>query len=248
MALRVSQTVRWGMALLLTGAVAAGAQTIQVSKANRTLAVTSNGTATATADRAVLSVGYSVYGPTSEAAYAEASKTSNAIADALAKAGVAKDQIESQSESVMETQAYENQNLTPAEREARKYHAEQTWAVRLKAGEVARVLHAAVTAGANNSGNIQWSVADDEALLAKAAAKALANDKRMAATMAEGLGVTLGPLLYASNRGPTLTPTPIFHAMMMAKSAAPQEAVKPLSIEPERITDSGTVYAVFAIQ
>jgi len=247
MALRVSQTVRWGMMLLLTGAVAAGAQTIQVSKANRTLAVTGTGTASAMADRATLNIGYVVYGPTSEAAYAEASKTSNAIADALAKAGVAKDRIESQNQSVSETQTYENQNLTPAEREARKFRAEQSWTVRLKASEAASVLNAAVAAGANNSGNVDWSVADAAALQGKAAAKALANDKRMAAAMAEGLGVTLGPLLYASNQAPSRAPMPVFHAMM-AKAAAPQEAVKPLSIEPQRITDSATVYAVFAIE
>jgi uncharacterized protein YggE len=247
MALQVSRMFRWGLALVLSaGACVAGAQTIQVSKANRTIAVTSSGTATATADRAVLNLGYIVYGASSEAAYAEASKRSNAIADALARVGVAKDQMESQSQSVNETQAYENQNLSPAERAARQFRAEQSWTVRLKAGEAAGVLNAAVAAGANNSGNIQWSVADDEALQAKAAAKALANDKRMAATMAQGLGVTLGPLLYASNQAPSRAPMPVFHAMM-AKAAGP-EAVKPLSLEPQRITDSATVYAVFAIQ
>ncbi len=236
-----------GLVLLVSAASVAGAQTIQVNKANRTIAVTSDGTASEMADRAVLNIGYIVYGATSEAAYAEASKTSNAIAGALAQAGVAKDQIESQNQSVNETQTYENQNLTPAEREARQFRAEQSWTVRLKASEAARVLNVAVAAGANNSGNIQWSVTDDEALQGKAAASALANDKKMAASMAQGLGVTLGPLLYASNQAPSRPVTPIFHTMM-AKAAAPGEAVKPLSIEPQRISDSATVYAVFSIQ
>jgi uncharacterized protein YggE len=240
--------IGFGLALLLSvGVTGAGAQTIQVSKANRTLAVTSSGTASAMADRAELNIGYIVYGPTSEAAYARASKTSNAIAEALAGAGVAKDHIESQNQSVNETQTYENQNLTPAERAARKYRAEQSWTVRLKASDAARVLNVAVAAGANNSGSIEWSVSDAEELQGKAAARALVNDKKMAASMAKGLGVALGPLLYASNQAPSRAPMPIFHAMM-AKAAGPGEAVKPLSIEPQRITDSATVYAVFAIQ
>jgi len=246
MPLRILKSIGWGLALLLSTAVS-GAQTIQVSKANRTLAVTSSGTATATADRAVLSIGYIVYGASSETAYAEASKRSNAIAAALARAGVAKEQIESQNQSVSETQAYENQNLTPAQRAARQYRAQQSWTVRLKASEAGRVLNAAVAAGANDSGEIQWSVSDPEALRDKAAARALANDKRMAATMAAGLGVTLGPLLYATNQAPSRAPMPIFHAMM-ARAAVAGGAVKPLSLEPQRITESATVYAVFAIQ
>ena len=239
--------ISWGLALLLsTGAAVSGAQTIQVSKSNRTIAVTSSGTASETADRAVLHLGYIVYGATSEAAYAEASKSSNAIADALAEAGVVKDQIESQNQSVSSTQPYEEQNLTPEQRMARQYRAEQSWTVRLKASEAAHVLNVAVAAGANNSGNIDWSVSNDDALQAKAAAKALANDKQMATTMAQGLGVTLGSLLYASNQVPERPIVPVFHAMM-AKAANPAP-VKPLSIEPQRITDSATVYAVFAIQ
>ena len=83
-------------------AVAAGAQTIQINKENRTLAVTATDTASAMADLAVVHVGFQAYGADEQGAYAAGSQRSNAIVDALRKAGVAKDDLES-----------ENQQLSP---------------------------------------------------------------------------------------------------------------------------------------
>ena len=225
---------------------AALAQTLQVNKANRTIQITVSATSTQMADRAILHIGYTLYGPTSKAAYAKASETSNAIADALKKAGVAKDQIQSINQSVRATQSYENNNLTPEQRAARKYRAEQSWTVKLPAKEAARILNLAVEAGANNSGAIDWQLSNHNALEAKAAAKALMKGKQIAAAMAKGLGVTLGPLLYASNQSQQ---RPVF-PMMAAQLKAPiaQAAVKPLAINPQRISQSATIHAIFAIQ
>lgn len=232
--------------VLAAAATAAHAQTIKVDKANRTIEITTTATAHAMADVAVLHIGYTVYGPSSKDAYAKASEHSNAIADALKKAGVPKDHIQSISQSVNETQSYENQNLTPAEKAERKYRAEQTWTVRLPAKEAAKILNLAVEAGANNSGNIDWQLANPDALEAQAAAKALAHGKQIAAAMAKGLGVTLGPLLYASNQPQQRVIFPMMAGLQSnALKAAP---VKPLSISPQRISQSATIRAVFAIQ
>lgn len=239
-----------GLTLALSSAALApaSAQTVQVNQGNRTLSVSSTGTATELATRAVLSLGYVVYGPTSNAAYAKAAERSNAIAQALADAGVAKDHIESQSQSVAATPSYENpEHESAAEQAERRFTAQQSWTVQLPASEAAHVLALAVAAGANNSGNINWQVSDPTELAGRAAAKALANDKEMAASMAKGLGVTLGPLLYASNQEPYSSPAPRF-AMLAAAAPAADRALKPLSIEPQRVSSSATVYAIFAIQ
>lgn len=239
-----------GLALVTSSAAIAPAtaQTVQVNQGNRTLSVTSSGTATELATRAVLSLGYVVYGPTSEAAYAKAAERSNAIAKTLADAGIAKDQIESQSQSVSATPSYENpQHESAAEQAERSFTAQQSWTVQLPASEAAHVLALAVAAGANNSGNINWQVSDPTELAGRAAAKALANDKLMAATMAKGLGVALGPLLYASNQEPDSSPAPRF-AMLAAAAPATDRALKPLSLEPQRVSSTATVYAIFAIQ
>lgn len=234
--------------VIMVGAAATAvqAQTLKVDKANRTIEITATASASAMADVAVLHVGYKVYGPTSKDAYAKASETSNAIADALKRAGVPKDHIQSISQSVQETQSYENQDLSPAEKAARKYRAEQTWTVRLPAKEAAKILNLAVEAGANNSGNIDWQLANPDALEAEAAAKALAHDKQIAAAMAKGLGVTLGPLLYASNQAQQPVIYPMMAGLQMAKAA--NVAVKPLAINPQRISQSASIRAIFAIQ
>ena len=225
---------------------AAHAQTIKVDKANRTIEITTTASASAMADVAVLHIGYTVYGPSSKEAYARASETSNAIAAALKQAGIPKDHIQSVSQSVSETQSYENQNLTPAEKVERKYRAEQTWTVRLPAKEAAKILNLAVEAGANNSGNINWQLANPNALEAQAASKALAHAKQIATAMAQGLGVTLGPLLYASNQAQQPMIFPMMAGLQMARAA--NAAVKPLSISPQRISQSATIRAIFAIQ
>lgn len=232
--------------VIVLAAAAAHAQTLKVDKANRTVEVTASASASAMADTAVLHLGYTVYGPTSKDAYAKASKTSNAIADALKQAGVPKDHIQSISQSVNETQSYENQNLTPEQKAARKYRAEQTWTVRLPAKDAAKILNLAVEAGANNSGNIDWQLANPDALEAEAAAKALAHDKQIAAAMARGLGVTLGPLLYASNQAEQRRVFPMMAGLEMAKAANAE--VKPLAIHPQRISQSASIRAIFAIQ
>lgn len=239
---------RTSLALVITFAatvVAANAQTIQVSRSNRTLEVTATASASQMADTAVLHIGYTVYGATSKDAYAKASDTSNAIADALKQAGIARDQIQSISQSVNETQPYENQNLTAEQKAERQYRAEQTLTVRLPAKEAAKILNVAVEAGANNSGNIDWQLANPDALEAQAAAKALAHDKQIATAMAKGLGVALGPLLYASNQTQQHVIYPMMAAMGANAKAAP---VKPLAINPQRISQSATIRAIFEIQ
>ncbi len=233
------------LVVLVAAATATCAQTLKVDKSNRTIEVTDSASAHAMADIAILHLGYTVYGPTSKDAYAKASETSNAIADALKKAGIPDGHIQSISQSVQETQTYENQNLTPAERVQRKYRAEQTWTVRLPAKEAAKILNLAVEAGANNSGDIDWQLANPDALEAEAAARALAHDKQIAAAMAKGLGVTLGPLLYASNQAQQR----VIFPMMAAQSLAIKKvAVRPLAIDPQRIAQSATIRAIFAIQ
>jgi uncharacterized protein YggE len=230
---------------LLTGMIAF-AQQIQVNKDNRTLAITASDSASAMADTATVHIGFVAYAPDAQAAYKQGSETSNAIAKALASAGVAKADMQSESQSVNETPQYELDKLPPAEQAARRFQVRQSWTVKTKADDAAKILNTAVNAGANNSGQIDWSVADENGLEAKAAGKALARARAIAAQMAEGLGIKLGVLIYASNQVPE-SPRPI---MMRAMAAAPvaDNTPTPLAINPRKVERSATVYAVFSIQ
>lgn len=143
-------------------------------------------------------------------------------------------------------QAYENNTLTESQKNQRKFQVTQTWTVKCPADDAAKLLDVAVKAGANNSGGIDWSVRDEDALQAQAAAKALTSARSVASAMAGGLGVKLGPLVYASNESPEqIQPMPRIRGMVLAMK---DKKVAPLAIAPRKVEKSATVTAVFAIE
>ena len=233
---------------LLSAALPLGAQQIEVNKNNRTIAITTSAEAEAEADTAVVHIGFIVYGKDETSAYANGSKSSNAIIHALHGAGIAADAIQSESQGIAPVQEYNNQNWTAEEKAERKFQVQQSWTVKTAAKDAAKILDIAVQAGANQSGQIDWSVADHDALQAKAAGLALIRARQIAQQMAEGLKVELGGLIYASNETPAVPiPRMAFaaHAGGMAKAAP---SIEPLAISARKITRSATVYAVFGIQ
>ncbi|HSY70319.1 MAG TPA: SIMPL domain-containing protein, partial [Edaphobacter sp.] len=171
----------------------------------------------------------------------------NAIIKALTAAGVPSDAIESENQNVSPVQDYQVDKLTPAEKAQRKFQVTQSWTVRTNAADAARVLDVAVKAGANQSGQIDWGLKDENAPQAEAAAKALQRARTVAGEMAKGLNAKLGPLLYASNETQAEPPRPLMRAMA-PPPMADAKAVQPLAINPRRIEKSATVYAVFAIE
>ena len=236
-------------ALTLAAAVLATApspaQTIQVNKDNRTIAITATDKVIAMADTATVHIGFIAYGPDSDAAYATGSRISNAIVKALTAAGVPNDAIESENQNVSPVQEYQIDKLTPAEKAQRKFQVVQSWTVRTPADDAAKTLDLAVKAGANQSGQIDWSLKDENAPQAEAAGKALQRARTVASEMAKGLSVKLGALLYASNETQAQPPRPLMQAMAKSSTMA---APEPLAINPRQIEKSATVYAVFAIE
>ena len=228
-------------------AASAYPQQIQVNKDNRTLAITASDSASAMADIATVHIGFVVYGPDAQAAYAKGSAASNAIAQSLANIGVAKAALQSESQNIAETPQFELEKLPPAEQAQRKFQLRQSWTVRTKADDAAKTLNTAVNAGANQSGQIDWSVADENALEAQAAGKALARARAIASQMAQGLGIKLGDLIYASNQAPEPAPRPMM-MRAMASGGGPGSEPAPLAISPQKVERSATVYAVFSIE
>lgn len=229
-------------ALLLAGS--AGAQTIQVDRNNRTLEVTATGSASAVADEARISIGFEVYAPDAKAAYQRGAQLSNAIIDAVKKAGAAEKDIQSASQNLSRTSFPYGDATPPEDRAQRQFTLSQSWTVTTPAELAATVLRAAIEAGANDSGNIGWELSSRDALQAKAAEKALVQARAIAAQMAAGLGVQLGPLIYASNQAAEqpswILTAPRIHAM--------RQAPPPLALSPRQVRESATVRAVFAIE
>jgi hypothetical protein len=226
---------------------AATAQTIQVSKENRTIAITATDKVIALADTATVHIGFIAYGPDSDAAYATGSRISNAIVKSLTGAGVPGDDIESENQNVSPVQEYQIDKLTPAEKAQRKFQVTQSWTVRANAADAAKILDLAVKAGANQSGQIDWSLKDENAPQAEAAAKALQRARTVAGEMAKGMNVKLGALIYASNETQAEPVRPLMKNMVVNGAMAAM-TVAPLAINPRQIEKSATVYAVFAIE
>ena len=234
--------------LMFAAAAASHAQQIVVNKDNRTIAVTTSAEANADADTVTVQIGFLVYGADQDSAYALGSKTSNAIAAALKAAGISPEAIQSESQNIAPVQQFGNQDWTPAEKAARKFQVQQGWNVKTVAADGAKVLDIAVKAGANQSGQMSWSVADQDALQAKAAKLALERARQIAQQMATGLSATLGPLVYASNEAPAREPGPLVAGARIAMAVDMAQKVEPLSINAQKVTASATVYAVFSIQ
>jgi uncharacterized protein YggE len=232
-------------ATFLAFATAVTAQTIQVSKDNRTIAITTTDEAEMLADRAQVSIGYTVYGTNQDSTYADASRVSNAVMQALKDAGIKPEAIESREQNVSPIDDNDKARYAKGIR----FVASQSWTVTVSASDAANVLHIAITAGANNSGNIDWQLADDQALQAQAAEKALVHARQIAERMTKSLNVNLGPLVYASNQLPPQPSRQFDRLSSYAKIGVPvQKNLKPLAIRPEKISRSATVYAVFSLQ
>lgn len=241
--------------LFLVGLSSAAFPQCQSCPERRTLSVNASGTVTAEADLAIVRVGYKLYGPDAKSAYSTASETSNAIMQALLASGVPKSAIESSSQVIQHTQPYEVQqfSMNSEERRQRLFTVAQSWTVRVPPDDAAKALNTAINAGANESGWIEWTVRDPNALEAEAAAKALHNARVVAEQMVRGTSVQLGHLISANeNQTPRMwngamdAVSGIAGGMPMGTGMG--NGTQPLAMNSRRIECTVSLYAVFAIQ
>lgn len=221
----------------------------------RSLSVNASGTVTAMADLAIVRVGYKLYGPDAKSAYSAASATSNAIMQALLASGVPKSAIESSSQVIQHTQPYEIQQFpfNGEERRQRQFTVAQSWMVRVPPDDAAKALNTAIDAGANESGWIEWTVRDPNALQAEAAARALRNAHAAAEQMVHGSDVQLGHLISANeNQMPRVWNGAVDGvagiAGGMPMGAGTGGATQPLAVNSRHIEYTVSLYAVYAIE
>jgi hypothetical protein len=242
-----------GLAIGIAAAGLASAQTIQINRDNKTIAISTTDEATATADIAAITIGFEIFGPDSLTVSADGSKLSHAILEALRKAGVEDKAIESSGQGVQRNNNFDEKEK-PEQRAKMQYVFKQSWEVSVPPQAAAGAIRVAIAAGANQSGAIDWRLTDRKALQAKAAENALVKAREVAAKMADGLHVKLGALIYASNQTPN---TKIYFAHpareMYLETSNASVGISmlvgpPLEIRPQTIREEATVYAVFAIE
>ena len=228
------------------------AQTIAINRENKTIAISTTDEATATADIAAITIGFEIYGPDAKTVTAEGGKISHAILDALKKIGVDEKAIESDSQGVERNRSYD-EKAKKDEQQTMPYTLHQSWIITVAPDSAAKTLDAAIAAGANKSGSIDWRLSDHKALQAKAAENALVKARAVAEHMSEGLHVSLGQLIYASNETPNAKlylyrPKPGLIMNTESASIGSVSVSAPLEIRPQTIREEATVYAVFAIE
>jgi uncharacterized protein YggE len=228
--------------LLLAASLAARAQQpnqleLKIDPTNRTLTVSAQDSITVDPDVAVLHIGFQTQPSDAKAAYAAGAQTSNAIIDALKQAGVQESAIHS-----------EWQRLDAVYGKPHKFMLSQQWTVKVTAERVAEILDVAVTAGATDSGDIDWTVADEKALEDKALDGATARARTQAEVLAKGMGVHLGAILYVTNQLSASVYPRAYAAQAAPMAAMAGAAPPPLAIEPRKVSSSANVYAVFAIE
>ena len=219
----------------LTSAAQQQAQTqLKIDSSNRTIAVTANETVSVEPDLAILHIGFDTQPEDAKSAYADGARTSNGIIGAVKQAGVPEGDIRSQS-----------QFLERDWNKPHKFKLTQQWTVRVAPGKAAEILDAAISAGATSSGEIDWTVKDEDALEAKVLARAAERAKENADVLARGMGVRLGSPLYVTNQLTAVAPRPL---MMNAFAADKAALAPPLAIEPHKVSRTASVYAVYSIE
>ena len=214
-----------------------GQPTLTIGATNRTLSVSATATVSVEPDLAIVHIGFQTQPESAKQAYSDGAQTSNAILDAVKQAGIPAADIRSESQ-------YLQPDYTP---KSHKFILNQQWTVRTPPARAAEILDVAISAGANNSGQIEWTVKDEHALATQALEKAARQSREDAATLAHGMQVTLGPLVYVSNQ----LSSPVFpRPMMFSRLATAGVAANapPLAVEPNKVTREATVYAVFTIE
>ncbi len=215
---------------------------LQIGKDNRTISVAASDHAEADADVADIHIGFTAYGATLPAAYKAASETSNGIVKSMLAAGAQKSEIQSQSQQVARLQDYEMKT-----QKGMKFRVQQSWTVSVAPKDAALILDAAINAGANQSGDINWRLKDSLSLEGEAIRLATERARATAGVLAKGLGVTLGKALYATNSTSSNVSRPM--VMMRAKAANSEDAaVAPLDIEAQRVNSTATVQIIYAIE
>jgi uncharacterized protein YggE len=187
-----------------------------------TIAISAQGKVTALTDIAKLSVGVQTEKKTVAEAMTENTSKMNAITSKLMELGVAKEDIQTTNYQVYETYDYPN-----GKQVSRGFTVAQTVDIKVRKLEsVGGILSAAGALGANQIGNVQFTIDDPEALRQQARIKGLEMAKTKAQALASAAGVKLGKVVGFSESANSPMP-PVFYAKDMAMGQGGSPAANP---------------------
>jgi uncharacterized protein YggE len=201
----------------------------------RTLTVNASESVSVEPDLAILHIGFDTPPEDVKSAYTDGARRSNTIIAAVRQAGIPEDAIRS-----------EGQYIDRVWSDEHKFRVAQQWGVKVPPQRAAEILDIAISAGANSSGPIEWTVKDEKALENQALDRATARAKENAAVLAKGMGVSFGALVSVSNQ----VSSPYFPNVMQQAVGGMGAGVgaQPLAIRPHQAGRQATVSAIFEIE
>ncbi|NVO24853.1 SIMPL domain-containing protein [Donghicola mangrovi] len=203
-----------------------------------TIQVVGTGTVVAEPDMAVITLGVSEEARDAAAAMETVSSKVAAILDALAQAGIAERDVQTQNVSVSpvwnNTSTGNNPRITG-------FEATNTVAVRVRVlDSLGFVIDRVLDSGANQMNGLTFQITDDSALLEQARRAAVQDAMAKAQLYADAAGVTLGSVLTLQETGNMQETARMDMAMMAAPKGAP--------IAKGELSQTATVSMTFAIQ
>lgn len=157
----------------------------------RTLNVNGLGQVYLTPDIAYINIGVNTQSPSASESVAANKEKSNAVIEAIKKAGVDAKDIHTTNFSIWSNPAYDANGLVSGA----TYVVDNTVNVTVRDLEsLGGLLDSAITEGANNIYSIQFDVADKSAAVKEARLNAVENAKSQAQELAEAAGLSLGEI------------------------------------------------------
>lgn len=235
----MSTAIRTFLLPTLALAVLAGAARAE-DDFDRTISVTGEGRIALAPDMAHLSLGVVGEDAAPGAALREMSEAMAAVMARMTAAGIAEADMMTGQLSLDERWDYSGETA-----KFLGYAAATTLEVRVRDLDLlGSLIDAAVQDGANRLGGLRFDLADRATPLDAARRAAVADARARAELLAEGAGVTLGPLLSMSESSYYDQPQPYFDSRVML-APSPEGAAVPVAAGETQVTANVTmVYAI----
>jgi uncharacterized protein len=226
-------------ALVLAAAAVAGVGRPEEARSEqgtptRGITVNASGDVETTPDRAALELGVQTNAANAKAALAQNAERLNQVLDALRKAGVAKDDLQTSNVSLWPQHDPDGNTVTG-------YQVQNTVAAELDVAKAGDAIDAAVAAGANVVGGPSLSVGERDALYRKALKNAVEAARAKAEAIADAAGVKVGRVTAVVESPGYEEPPPMPYAMRAA------DAAESTPIEPGKQAIEATVTVTFAL-
>lgn len=197
------------------------------------------GKAVAAPDQAEMYFGATVTGTDAKKTLDAATKASNAVIDALKKAGIAEEDLQTTGVNLYPQQDY-REGKAPT---ITGYQASiQVRATIKDIAKVGDIINAASDAGATDIGGPNFTLSEDSEARDEAIKKAVDDARKRAKVMAEAAGKTLGDVISVSETGVSV---PIIYGDRSVKAAEDAETAQ---IEPGTLDITANVTVVFELK